>query len=68
MRVDPMMHLHEAITSLFEMVTYFSIVVLAVIVLASAAVALRRRVRYAALTATPRDSTRRRDRPAEAAG
>jgi hypothetical protein len=68
MRVDPMMQLHEAITSLFETIAYFSIAVLAVIILVSATVELGRRVREAARTAAPRDSRRRRDRAAPAAG
>jgi hypothetical protein len=68
MRVDPMMQLHEAITSLFETMAYLSVVALAVIALVSAIVEWRRRVRDAAVTAAPRDSRRRREREAPAAG
>ena len=45
MRVDPMMQLNEAITSVLEAIAYPSMVVLAVMLLVLGAVELRSRIR-----------------------
>ena len=73
MRVDPMMQLNEAITSVLEAIAYPSIVVLTVAVLVVGAAELLSKVRRpelkskAADRTTPRDSRGRSDRVAPAA-
>jgi hypothetical protein len=73
MRVDPMMQLNEAITSVLQAIAYPSILVLAVVVLVVGALELRSKVRRPEITAkardraTPRDSRGRSDRVAPAA-
>ena len=75
MRVDPMMHLNEAITSVLEAIAYPSMVMLVVMLLVVGAVELRSRSRRPELkseagdrtTARDRDSRGRSDRVATAA-
>ena len=62
MRVDPMMQLNEAITSVLEAIAYPSMVVLAVAVLVVGAVELRSKVRRPELTSKAGDRATRRDR------
>jgi hypothetical protein len=60
MRVDPMMQLNEAITSVLEAIAYPSIVVLAVAFLVVSAVELHSRHRPSELKGKAGDQDRRR--------
>jgi hypothetical protein len=62
MRVDPMMQLNEAITSVFEAIAYPSVVVLAAVLVVVAAVELRSRVRRADVKPKTGDRPAARDR------
>ena len=73
MRVDPLMHLSEAITSIFEAIAYPAMLVLAVMLLVLIALELRSRMRRPEMKrndrAAARDGSRRArgDRVAPAA-
>ena len=71
MRVDPMMQLNQAITSVFEAIVYPSMVVLAAMLLVIGALELRTRIRRPEAgdrtSARDRDSRRRSNRVAPAA-
>ena len=62
MRVDPMMELNEAITSVLEAIVYPSIVVLAVMLLVIGALELRSRIRRPELKSNAGDRRTARDR------
>lgn len=67
MRVDPMMQLNEAITSVLEAIAYPSIAVLAVVLLVVGAVELHSKASRPELNGQAGDQDRRRGRMVPAA-